>query len=155
MPSLSTPQPTTNLAQDAAAAARVLSKIAAPTGRRAAGKRITLEARDQGQKVRAEIPMPLFELFLRMLSEVGAGRAVTLVPMGKELTTQQAADFLNVSRPYLIQLLGEGRLPFRKVGTRRRIRLDDLLKFKALDDAERDRAAALLTKEAEDLGLEY
>jgi excisionase family DNA binding protein len=99
--------------------------------------------------------MEVFRLFVEILDELARGHAVTVVPGGKELTTQQAADMLNVSRPYVIQLLEDGRMPFRRVGTRRRIRFEDLVKFQRKDDAQRRKVADALTKEAEELGLEY
>lgn len=101
------------------------------------------------------LPAQAFDLLMRMLAHLANGDAVTIVPIHAEVTTQQAADVLNVSRPYLIKLLNEGKLPHRKVGSHRRVMLKDLLEFKRRDDAERRAILAELTAEAQALGLGY
>ena len=90
--------------------------------------------------VRVQLPGKLVHLILRILQETARGNAVALVPVGGELTSQQAAALLNVSRPYVIRLMEEGRLPFHKVGTHRRVRTDDLLRYRRQVDAQRERA---------------
>lgn len=79
------------------------------------------------------------------------GRSITLVPHDKELTTQEAADILHVSRPHLIKLLDRGDFPFHRVGTHRRIRIEDVLTYRDRRDAERSAALDELTKLSEEL----
>lgn len=78
---------------------------------------------------------------------------MTVAPVHAELTTQQAAELLNVSRPYLIRLLEANQIPYRKVGSHRRIRLVDVLEYQRLDEARRRDAQRELTRQAEELGF--
>lgn len=88
-----------------------------------------------------EIPESVFLLLERITEVLARGDALTVVPVGKELTTQQAASLLNVSRQYVVRLLDDGRIPYRRTGTHRRIRMEDVLAYKRQRD--RDRAASL------------
>ena len=103
------------------------------------------------------IPVPVVRLFLGVIQEMGKGNGVTITPIQKELTTQQAADLLMVSRPYLIEeLLEKGEIPYRKVGNRRRIRVEDLLRYRQAEEAEmarREKVMQELIAETERLGL--
>ena len=85
------------------------------------------------------------------LTHVARGEMITFVPYGAELTTKEAADLLNVSRPFLISLLDERKIAHHKVGTHRRIRASDVLAFRAKRDAERSSALSDLQK----LGQEF
>lgn len=78
--------------------------------------------------------------------------AITLVPVGKEITTQQAVDLLNVARQYLVRLRDEGRIPYTKTGMRRRLRIEDVLTFKGARDRARKVALDKLTALSEDVG---
>ena len=116
---------------------------------RAAG--ITIE--DSSHRMHAVLPVAAVRLLHDLLQEMAQGHAVALVTMHAELTSQQAANALNVSRPFLVKLLETGQLPHRKVGTHRRVRYADLLRYKRTIDAKRLAVLKALTADSEDLGL--
>src|SRR5690349_9915165 len=122
------------------------------------GKRssIRIQLLDDGEEAETlSVPASALRLFLHLLTEMSQGNAVTLIPTHAELTTQQAADLLNVSRPYVVKLLDEGKLPYRTVGKYRRIRFDDLMAYKRKDDEARAKVLDQLTAEAQELGMGY
>lgn len=101
------------------------------------------------------LPAPAVWLLNEILFELANGHAVTVAAPHRELTSQQAADLLNVSRPYLVGLLEKKAIPFRRVGNRRRVRLTDILAYRRREELERRRILDELTAEAEHLGIEY
>jgi excisionase family DNA binding protein len=134
--------------------ARMSGQRLAPMARR--GRPLTLRVREAGQEEETiELPAGAVKLLQAILEDMASGRAVTIVPQNAELTTQQAADFLNVSRPFLVQLLEQKKLPFRLVGTHRRIRFEDVVRFKEATDAERRKVLDQLAAEAQDLKMGY
>lgn len=114
----------------------------------------TLEVLVDGQKT-IKIPASVFQMLFTILTQMAAGNAVTIIPIHAELTTQEAAELLNVSRPFLISLLEEGKLPFRKVGTRRKVLFEDLMRYKKRDDDERLKVLSKLTDDAQNLDMGY
>jgi len=101
------------------------------------------------------IPTSALRLLLDVLTEIGQGNAVSIIPIHAELTTQEAADVLNVSRPFLVQLLEKGDIPFHKIGTHRRVRYQDVIAYKNRIDAERRKALDELAAQAQELGMGY
>jgi excisionase family DNA binding protein len=101
------------------------------------------------------VPIPALRILVNILNEMAQGRAVTLMPFAAELTTQQAADFLNVSRPHVVALMESNQLRYRKVGTHRRIEFSELQRFHATSQVQRKAALDELTREAQELGMGY
>lgn len=143
--------PDDRAAAEAKDALRALSRLP----RRKRSRQIEIRTEGAAEPVSVTVPREAFDLLVDVLGQMSLGNAVTIVPVQAELTTQQAADLLNVSRPHLIQLLEDGKLPFRKVGTHRRIRAEDLLLYKRGDEERRKAVLSELTHEAERLGLGY
>ncbi|WP_394825944.1 helix-turn-helix domain-containing protein [Pendulispora albinea] len=117
--------------------------------------RVRIRPEGSHADVAVALPMEAFELFLEILGQMANGNAVTIIPVHAELTTQQAAELLNVSRPHVVALLEQDKIPHRMVGTHRRIRVADLIEFKRKDDAEREAALQELSAEAQKHDLGY
>ncbi|MEO9335995.1 helix-turn-helix domain-containing protein [Mesorhizobium sp. SB112] len=101
------------------------------------------------------LPKSVGDLLYRLLTEMAQGNAVTIIPIHAELTTQEAADYLNVSRPYLIRLLEEGKLPFSLVGTHRRVKFSDLAAYRKSTEEDRKKVMEELAAQAQELGMGY
>lgn len=107
----------------------------------------------EGATTPIELPHAAVQLLLRLLSEMAQGNALTVIPFHAELTTQNAADVLGVSRPFIVKQIESGLLPHRMVGTHRRILFRDLMEYKHKLEADRDRALGDLAAESQRLGL--
>jgi excisionase family DNA binding protein len=143
--------PTPKESDEAKAAVRALSEILHKRTARA----IQVRASDNGSEASVAVPREAFHLFLEVLGHMANGDTVTIMPIHAELTTQEAAELLNVSRPHVVHLIETGRIPHRLVGTHRRIRASDLLDYLEKDQAHRKAVLDELTSEAEKHGLGY
>ena len=112
-------------------------------------------ADEEGDVKPIVLPDSIVELLARLFASLSRGEALLLSPAQKQLTTHQAAKFLGVSRQYLCRLLDQGRLPYTRVGTHRRIRLIDLLRYREEHHRARQQSLDELTRLTEDSGLEY
>lgn len=104
-----------------------------------------------------DLPLPkaVTPLLIHLLTEMAQGNAVTLIPVHAELTTQEAANLLNVSRPHLIRLLEEKKIPFHKIGSHRRIKFVDIESYKAQFERQRQTALDELAKQGQEWGMGY
>jgi len=144
--------------------------IGQPTEKEAAlaresGKRLQEQVSKNGQDIKlvvngrtldgVKLPESAVRILIAGLTEIGKGNAIRLVPQHTELSTQEAAEILNLSRPYVVRLLDEGKIPSHKVGTHRRVRIDDVLAYKRLSDSDRLDALKNLVEEAQELDMGY
>lgn len=106
-----------------------------------------------GQQIETTLPAMAVRVLADVLARMAQGQAVTLIPLHAELSTQQAADIMNVSRPYFIKLLEARKIPFRKVGEQRRVRYQDLLCYMEAYQKAANAALDEMTAAAEDMGL--
>lgn len=131
--------------------ARETSRLLAP--RMCSKAPLSFRVGEAAKEETLQLPAPAVKMLVRILEEMARGNAVTLIPVHAELTTQEAADMLNISRPSVIQLLDEGKIEYRKVGTHRRIRFDALMAYKRQTDAERRAALAELAAYDQEIGI--
>lgn len=117
-----------------------------------AGGRVVVLPRGKG-KVPVELPASVVRVLADALDHTRRGQHVRVIVDDDEVTTQQAADLLKVSRPYLVGLVDRGEIPSRKVGARRRLKLTDVLLYREVDQARRLEAVSALAAEAQELGL--
>lgn len=110
---------------------------------------------DDGTAHTVSLPTSALRLLLDILAEIGQGNAVSVIPIHALLTTQEAADILNVSRPFLVQLLEKGDIPFHKVGTHRRVRYEHVIAYKNATDSKRRATLDELAAQAQELNMGY
>lgn len=110
---------------------------------------------DKNQAHQVELPTSALRLLVDILAELADGNAVRVVPVHAELTTQEAADMLNVSRPHLVKLLEDGALPFHRTGKHRRVRFADLMRYKETRDRAAEQAMGELARQSQELKMGY
>lgn len=135
------------------AQARQATQVLARTLTKQGALNLRLKRNGAGEDL-VQLPPAVSKLVLDLLSLIAKGETVTLVPVGAELTTQEAADMLNVSRPFLIKLIDERKLPHHKVGRHRRIRAQDLFDYKRHRDADREKALDELVRLGQEIDAE-
>jgi len=146
-------EPVTPSEKDTALAKESSRQLAPLLGAR---KELALQILDDGHPSEpVRVPMAAARLLMYILTEMAKGNAVTLIPMQAELSTQEAADLLNVSRPFLVKLLDDGKMPSRKVGTHRRVLFSDLMTYKKASEHDRQKALEGLASEAQELNMGY
>lgn len=134
-------------------------KLAKESGRKLASfpetsRSFKLTLKDDGNQIEVEVPAIARRALIDALTALGDGKFVTIVPQDSELTTVQAAAFLNVSRPYLIGLLEKGLIEYRMVGSHRRVRFTSLQEYKSDDLSKRKAILDKLAQEAQRLELD-
>ena len=142
------PEPVTPTVDDARLA-KTSSRVLAPFSNR------NLLVRLEDSEEAVELPAAAVRLLVELLSAMAEGSAVTLMPIHAELTTQQAADLLGVSRPFLVKQLEEDAIPYRKVGTHRRVLFSDVMTYKREMDRKRLGALDELAAQAQELDMGY
>lgn len=151
-PALRATEPVLPAAEDVAQAQEAVRALARFVAK---SPKAQLSIEDSSHRMHVVLPRAAVQLLQAILREMSQGNAVTLIPVHAELTTQQAADLLNVSRPYLVSLVESGVIPYRKVGTRRRILFEHLMAYKRAEDAKREEALNELARQSQELGLGY
>jgi len=116
---------------------------------------LTVQVMDADHEEPIELPAGAVTLLLDILGVMASGQGVTIVHEVAELTTVQAADILHVSRPFLIKLLDEGQIPYRRVGKHRRIRMEDVMNYKRAIDQQREAVLDQLVTDAQEEDMEY
>ncbi|HOY20099.1 MAG TPA: helix-turn-helix domain-containing protein [Haliscomenobacter sp.] len=114
-----------------------------------------IKLRIQGSDEVVIIPLKALQLLNSIISNMAQGKSIALMPTDAEVSTQQAAEILNVSRPHVIKLLEKGEIPHKKVGSHRRILLQDVLKYEANFKSDRRKKLDYLAKEAQHLNMGY
>lgn len=118
-------------------------------------KPLTIQVIDEKRTDPIKLPAGAVSLLMEILGAMAVGRGVTIIPVDAELTTVQSAEILNVSRPFLIKLLEQKKIPYRKVGKHHRVRMEDILNYRKSIDTEREKVLDQLAANAQEQGMGY
>ncbi|SDO26741.1 helix-turn-helix domain-containing protein [Vreelandella arcis] len=141
--------------QEEAALAKLSSReLAASVETKASTQQVMLSGKD-GHAHHVEVPVSALRLLVDILTELGEGNTVKLIPVHAEMTTQEAADLMNMSRPTFIKLLDEEKVPYHRVGNRRKVKYTDVMAYKQEVDQQRLDALDELSSLDQSLGLGY
>ncbi len=146
-------EPITPSDAESALARESLTSLAALLSKR--GQTQVMTFGEGKEQVRVELPAGALRLLKEILSEMAEGNSLTLIPIHAELKTQEAADYLNVSRPFLVKLLDAGEIEHHKVGSHRRLSFKDVLEYQRRMRRQRLEALDELTAEAQELNMGY
>lgn len=127
----------------------------APTHQESQQARQAATALSEGSLEVSQLPKAARQLLARILDELANGHSLSVMPAGTDLTTSQAANLLNVSRPYLVKLLDEGKIPFHQVGSHKRLRQHDVETYQRRQHEQSYAALAELQAQAQELGMGY
>lgn len=125
----------------------------AARGLASSGGRLVFIRADKADAPDIQLPRQVVNILIKVLAEMANGNAVSIVPHESELTTQQAADFLNVSRPHIVKLLEGGAIPFRMVGTHRKLKARDVINYRDREALHRNRQLDRMAELDQELGL--
>lgn len=140
--------------EEAALAKFSSRELAAYVETQAATQQVAITSKD-GTAHQVEVPVSALRLLVDILTELGEGNTVKLIPVHAEMTTQEGADLMNMSRPTFIKLLDEGKIPFHRVGNRRKVKYMDVLEYKQELDRKRLQALDELSELDQSMGLDY
>lgn len=140
--------------EEAALAKFSSRELAAYVETQAATQKVAITGKD-GIAHQVEVPVSALRLLVDILTELGEGNTIKLIPVHAEMTTQEGADLMNMSRPTFIKLLDEGKIPFHRVGNRRKVKYTDVLEYKQKLSRQRLQALDELSELDQSLGLGY
>ena len=140
-------------AHDISLALRSSKELAALVSRKHTDLHIV--AREDHKEIELTLPFPAVKMLLHILIQMSEGNSLTLIPIHAELSTQEAANLLNVSRPFFVKLLEKGEIPFHKVGSHRRIFFKDLQSYKMKQNVTSNQALQQLVDQAQQFDMGY